>query len=350
MTAARLDIDLTAIVRNWRTAAAGRRADAVIKADGYGLGALEVGRALVAAGCSRLFVAHLSEAVVLRAALPAPEIAVLNGLTAGSESAMRAHRLLPVLNDGDQLHRWTESGGGPALLHIDTGMERLGVAWADAPAVLASPAIGRASLVGVLSHLAVADEPNHPLNAVQLARMREIAAALPGVEASLAASSGCFLGREFGFDRLRPGAALFGIAPLPGQPNPLAAVVRLQAPVIAVRWVEAGTSVGYGASWVAPRRSRIATLALGYADGYLRHGSNRGRVWFGDQAAPLVGRVSMDLITIDTTDLADPPVPGDWAEVIGPHRPVDTVAADLGTIGYEVLTNLGQRFQRRYHS
>jgi len=341
-----LHIDCAAIAANWRLLrdrAAPGACGAAIKADAYGLGAGPVGRALRDAGCRHFFVAHLEEGLALRAALgPGPMIAVLNGFPPGADGAAA---LTPVLNGLPDLRAWA-GRAADAILHVDTGMARLGLDAAEVAALAADPApLAGLGLRYVMTHLACADTPAHPMNAAQLARFRAIRAALPAAPASLANSSGLFLGAAFASDLARPGCALYGLNPTPGLPNPMRPVVRLTAPILQLREIPAGASVGYGATWVAARPSRIATVAAGYADGYLRSLSGRSFGSLAGRPVPLVGRVSMDLITFDVTD-APPPAPGAAIELIGPDNTPDDIAARAGTIGYEILTSLGTRYAR----
>ena len=346
---AELEIDCGAIAANWeglRGRAAPGACGAAIKADAYGLGAAPVGRALLAAGCRHFFVAHLDEGLVLRAALgAAPMIAVLNGFAPGADGPAA---LTPVLNQLGDLEVWA-GRGQPAILHVDTGMARLGLDAAEVAVLRDDPSLlCRVPLRYVMTHLACADTPEHPLNAIQLARFTAIRAALPTRPASLANSSGLFLGPAFASDLARPGCALYGLNPTPGQPNPMRPVVRLTAPILQLREIPAGASVGYGASWTALRPSRIATVAAGYADGYLRSLSGQSFGRLAGRPVPLVGRVSMDLLTFDVTD-APPPAPGAAIELIGADNTPDEIAAHAGTIGYEVLTALGTRYARVHH-
>jgi alanine racemase len=349
-----LTVDLGAVADNWRSlrdrAAPGAVAG-VVKADGYGLGAAPVARALYAAGCRHFFVAHLAEGMAVRAALgPGPMIAVLNGFAPGMDAGAG---LLPVLNGPGDIATWTAAARAagrqlPALLHVDTGMARLGLTPAEAAALAADPSrLAGLDLRHVMTHLACADDPENPLNAQQASRFAAIRARLPAAPASLANSSGMFLGPDFGSDLARPGCALYGINPMPAAPNPMRQVVTLEAPVLQVRDIPAGTPVGYGASWTAARPSRIATVAAGYADGYLRSLSGRAVGSIAGRPVPLVGRVSMDLITFDVTDLPDV-APGTMVQLVGPGNTPDEVAAAAGTIGYEVLTSLGARYRREY--
>ena len=348
-----LRIDLTAILANWRTLRArhpGGAVAAVVKADAYGLGAAPVARALAAAGCTQFFVAQLAEGMALRAALgPGPMIAVLNGFTPGADGDAA---LTPVLNSlGDVAVHAARPPAAGAILHVDTGMARLGLDAGEQAALAEDPSLlAGLGLRFVMSHLACADEPDHPLNAVQAGRFAAASARIaPGVPRSLANSAGIFLGPDFASDLARAGAALYGLNPTPGRENPMRQVVSLAAPVIQVREIPAGATVGYGATWTAQRPSRIATVAVGYADGYLRALSGRAVGHVSGRAVPLVGRVSMDLVTFDVTG-APEAVPGTMVELIGAAETPDDLAARAGTIGYEILTALGERYRREYRA
>jgi alanine racemase len=349
-----LTIDLSAVAANWRLLAARvqpAQCAAVVKADAYGLGAAALAPVLARAGCRHFFVAHLAEGIALRRVLRNDaEIHVLHGPPPGSEAAFAAHRLIPVLNSAAAAEAWAAFGrarGGPlpAALQFDTGMSRLG-----APAEEVAQLRARADLDVrlVMSHLACADEPLHPANAAQLAAFRALRALWPAAPASLAASFGIFLGPAYHFDLVRPGAALYGVSPS-GGPNPLHPVVRLQAPVVQVRTIPPGTGVGYGHTWTAGTPTRIATLGIGYADGVPRSLSNHGAAWLDDVPLPLIGRVSMDSITVDASAVAPERLaPGALLDLIGPRCDVDAFAAAAGTTGYELLTRLGDRLVRRY--
>lgn len=346
--AAVLGVDLGAIVANWRSLAA-RAAPAVcaavVKADAYGLGAEHVAPALARAGCRQFFVAHPAEGVALRRVLGAgPGIAVLHGPPPGGAPAFAAHDLLPVLNSVAQAEAWAAfDAARPCILQIDSLMHRLGVPAEELGHLPALPGLRL-----VMSHLACADTPSHPANAAQLAAFRARAGRWPDVPRSLAASSGIFLGPDWHFDLVRPGAALYGLAPAPGA-NPMRPVLRLQAPVVQTRVVPAGDGVGYGHAWHAAVPARIATLAIGYADGLPRSLGGHGAVWLDGQRLPLVGRVSMDSVTVDVSALPEEAVrPGTLLDLIGPDCDADALAAAGGTIGYELLTRLGRRFRRRY--
>lgn len=327
MDTGRLRVALGAIRRNWRRCAEAHGAPVagVVKADAYGLGAARVAPALAAAGCRHFFVATPAEGEALRDMLgEGPMVAVLDGFAPGSHP-----RLTPVLNTPER----AAAEAGEAILHIDTGMNRLGVP-PDAAVET------RARLLFVMTHLAAAEEPDHPLNARQAARFAAAAARFGGVPRSFANSSGIFLGEAFRSDLARPGAALYGVNPTPGRPNPMEPVVTLDLPVLQLRRVRAGEAAGYGGAWVARRDSLLATVAGGYADGI-------PRAWRGPGIAdglevPLAGRVSMDLMMFDVTDCPRPPA---GIRVLGD---VDVAAAAAGTIGYEVLTRLGRRFAREY--
>jgi alanine racemase len=353
-----LEIDLDAIIGNWRRLAArlaeGSRCAAVVKADAYGLGAAQVAPALAAAGCGLFFVATVDEGLALRRCLAEAEIAVLNGLPAGAAPDLAAARLMPVLNDLGQIEAWQSfaraHGDAPAMIHVDTGMARLGLPPAELAVLAAAPErLAGWRLAAVLSHLACADEPAHPLNAEQLQAFRAALGRLPPAPASLAASSGIFLGPDYHFAIARPGAALYGVNPLPGGPNPMAQVVHLKGRIVQVRDVDTGRSVGYGAAHRLDRPSQIATIAVGYADGWLRSASHRGSVTIAGQRAPVIGRISMDLMTLDVTGI-DPQSArvGALVDLLDASYGVDQAAAAAGTIGYEILTALGRRYHRRY--
>lgn len=350
-----LTVDLAAIAFNYRllrSMAAPAACGAVVKADAYGLGAAMVVPALFGAGCRHFFVAHLDEALAIHRVVPrGAGLYVMHGVFDGGEADCAAHGIVPVSNSPAQLQRWAaqarRSGRRlPAVLQIDTGMARFGFAPADL--VRARDQLEPLALTFIMSHLACADTPDHPANIAQRIRFDAARAHLPPAPGTLAASSGIFLGADFHYDLVRPGAALYGIAPN-GLPNPLRPVVRLDAKVVQVRHVPAGTPIGYGHTAVTAAPARLATIAVGYADGYLRSGSNHGAAWLGETALPVMGRISMDSIVLDASDLPQGAVEeADMVELIGPHRGVDAVAADAGTIGYEVLTSLGRRYHRRY--
>ena len=352
-----LTIDLGAIAANYRLLRkeAGRAAcAAVVKADAYGLGAERVAPVLAAAGCRHFFVAQLAEAQVVRRVLPkGTALYVLNGILPGEEPEFQRAGVIPVLNDLGQFERWVKAARRagrslPAVLHVDTGMSRLGLSPADALALAQDKQrLARVDLRYVMSHLACAEEEQHELNARQLHAFEEIRAAYATVPASLANSSGIFLGPRYHFDLVRPGAALYGINPQPGRPNRLRNVVRLQGKILQIHDVDPPRTVGYGATHRVAGRTRIATVAAGYADGWPRSLSNRGCALIGEVRVPVIGRVSMDLLTLDIT-AAPSAAPGDAVELLGERLPVDEVAETAGTIGYEILTRLGRRYHRVY--
>ena len=342
MSTACLTIDLAAVAANWRALSklsCSAEAGAVVKADSYGLGAAEVAPVLARAGARRFFVAGAEEGVAVRAALgPGPEICVFSGHMAGDAELLRAAALVPMLNSPEQVARHLSAlPDVPYGVQLDTGMNRLGLEpadWADLRGDLGGAVL-------VISHLACADAPDHPMNPAQLAQFR---AMTEGVSAprSLAATGGILLGPEYHFDVTRPGIGLYGGLPF-AQATP---VVRLSLPVVQTRRVEPGETVGYAQGWRAETApARIATVAAGYADGIPRALSGRLTLFAGNIPCPVRGRVSMDLITVDVTHLDDVP---EALDLLGPAQGVDAVADVAGTIGYEILTSLGARYARRY--
>src|SRR6266849_2271303 len=357
-----LTVDLDAIVANWRKlekAAVPAECAAVIKADAYGCGVDPVARALAAAGCKTFFVATLDEARAARAAVPSATIYALDGFFQNCGDAFAKLDCKPVIGDLNELAEWDvfcrRSGwAGSAAIHIDTGMNRLGLTITEAQGIIPRINAGDHGITLVMSHLACAEALNHPLNAKQLATFREIASLFTGVPASLSNSSGIFLSPQFQFDLVRPGAALYGINPTPEADNPMQPVVDLKARIVHIRNVERGDSVGYGGTWTARRPTRLAIVSAGYADGYFRAaGSNDGtrgaEVVVAGKRCPIAGRVSMDLMAVDITDLEKNAVRrGHTATLIGEGITVDELAHHFGTIGYEVLTSLGPRYARVY--
>lgn len=355
-----LSIDLDALCDNWRSLnarlAEGAECAAVVKADAYGLGAERVAPALYRAGCRNFFVAHLNEGIALRPVLPADaSIHILHGPHPGTERECAHHRLTPVLNSLQQLGAWQTLARDldtilPAILQVDTGMARLGLPPEEFEHLVASTAsLQGLALKFVMSHLVSAEDQGNAVNALQLARFRKALARLPGVRGSLANSSGIFLGSDYHFDLVRPGAALYGVAPVAGQPNPMRPVIRLQGKVLQTRGIAAGTPVGYSHTWTAARPSRIATVAVGYADGYLRSLSNRGFASCDGIPLPLIGNISMDTVIVDITDTPEGRITeGALLDLADPLNGVDSIATRAGTIGYEILTSLGRRYARRY--
>ncbi len=347
-----LEIDLGALAANIRLLqdkSGPAKLAGVVKANAYGLGLAQVAAVHRALGTETFFVATLDEGVALRALTgPGCEIAVLSGLLPGMETVFAHHALTPVLNSLEQIRSCRT---GPAMLHIDTGMRRLGLDSNETKAVLDRPDMLKGlNLTAILSHFACADEPDQSsLTRNQYEQFMHFSALFPGIRRSLSNSAGIFASPDYHLDLVRPGMAVYGLNPVPQHPNPMNPVVGLKVRVLQVRDALAGESVGYGAVYRCTEKRRIATVALGYADGFLRSLSNRGKLFWRGQACPIAGRVSMDLVTLDVTQITGPePVAGDWVEVIGPHQDADALAAQAGTIGYEILTGLGDRYHRVY--
>lgn len=344
-----LYIDLNAIKRNWQNLAARSQATcaAVIKADAYGLGMQKIALALHQVGCNKFFVATLAQAAALREMCPQADIYVLHG--EGPVDDFLHHRLTPVLSAQAQVEGWLQKSDVPFAVHVDTAMNRLGLTATEFEQLVQNEAFkGRLCLL--ISHLACADAPDHPLNTTQLARFEKICALAPGVPASLCNSSGIFLGEGYHFDLLRPGVALYGLNPTPAQANPMAPVVRLEAPILALRQVKKGETISYGAAFSAPKDMTVAVVEAGYAHGFMRSLSDKAMAAVGTHAAPAVGRITMDLSMFDVSD-----VPVDIlakARILtlmgGAADDADTLAAKAGTIGYEILTSLGAGCTRVY--
>lgn len=354
-----LTIDLGAVRANYRflrSRLAGASCGAAVKADAYGLGAIPVAKALAAEDCRHFFVAHLDEGIALRAHLPASvDIFVLHGPLPDTELEFVEHRLIPVLNSASQVAGWRQAARIvarrlPAVVQLDTGMSRLGLSPQEVENWLYDPDFLRGiDLRYLMSHLACAERQDHPMNAAQLETFQALRKKLPQCRTSFANSSGIFLGHAYHGDLVRPGAALYGIAPVHGASNPMQPVVTLQARVIQTRVIERGDCVGYGGTYRAAGRRRIATIATGYADGWLRSLSGRGFAQVGGVRVPLVGNVSMDTLALDVTDVSPERVhAGAFVDLISAAQPVDDVAALAGTIGYEILTSLGARYHRDY--
>jgi alanine racemase len=319
----------------------------VVKADAYGLGLAPVMRALLRAGCETFFVASVSEGERARALSREAVIYVFDGVAPGTGRRLAAAGLRPVLNSLAEIAEW--AGTGPAALHFDTGMNRLGLPPSDAAAAAAVP--GAAPRM-IMSHLVCAQSPGDPRNSGQFEAFEALARLFPGVPRSLCNSSGLFLPSRPRFELARPGYALYGGNPTPGEVNPMHVVVRLDARILAVREIAAGESVGYDATWTARRPTRLATIAAGYADGLPLAASSEpskppAEAMIAGRRCPIVGRVSMDCAVLDVTD-AGPVGRGDWAGLLDEEIGVDDLAARAGTIGYEILTRLGGRYGRRY--
>ncbi len=357
-----LTINLGAIAANWRRlrdmVGTGCEAAAVVKADAYGLGAAHVAPVLWAAGCRTFFVATVDEGLDLRAHLPKAAIHVLCGPLPGALDDLAQSRLIPVLNSLDQIGLWAgfarSSGQSlPAAIHLDTAMTRLGLDQRDVVALAQNPGwLSGLKIHLIMSHLACADDPAHPANQAQQSLFTQLSQQSGlSVRRALSASSGIFLGAPFHFDLVRPGAALYGINPLPGTPNPMDPVVSLHAKVLQVRDVDSPQCVGYGSTYSVPGPGRIACIGVGYADGLFRSLGNRGHACIDGRSVPVVGRISMDLTTLDISHLPPYSVhPGSLVELIGPHHPLDDLAGEAGTIGYEILTALGRRYVRHYQT
>jgi alanine racemase len=353
-----LTIDLQALRRNYAVISsrvAPAKAAGVVKANAYGLGAVEVSAALYDAGCRDFFVAEFIEAVRLRPHLPADaRLFVLNGLQPGNEIACAKINAIPVANSLQHLARWRDAAAqvGRTLnvvLQFDTGMSRLGIAPDERAKVRAILDGAPLDVLFVMSHLASADEIESPLNKNQLAEMQRAAAEFSDRALCFSNSGGVFLGTDYHGALVRPGIALYGGAPTSGVANPMEPVVELEVAVVQTRSVKTGTAIGYGGSHISASDMRLATIAVGYADGLPRSLSNRGAVWFEGTRLPIVGRVSMDSIIIDISSLPDGAIElGSLVEIIGPNQTLDDVASDAGTISYEILTSLGDRYRRRY--
>jgi alanine racemase len=358
-----LTVDLDAIVANWRKlekTGVPAECAGVVKANAYGCGAAEVARALSNAGCKTFFVATLDEAKAVRSAIPASAaIYVLSGFFQNSGEAYAKIDCRPVIGDLNELAEWDvfcrRSGwNGGAAIHIDTGMNRLGLTIPEALGIIPRINAGDHGITLVMSHLVSGEQLNNPLNAKQLTTFREIASQFSGVPASLSNSSGVFLGPQFQFDLVRPGAALYGVNPTPEADNPMRPVVELKARIVQIRNIERGETVGYGGTWTARRPTRLAIVSAGYADGYFRaasanDGTRGAEVVIAGKRCPIAGRVSMDLIAVDVTDLEKNAARrGHMVTLLGEGITVDELAHHFGSIGYEVLTSLGSRYARVY--
>jgi alanine racemase len=355
-------VDLAAIEANWQVLTQKLltvECAAVVKANAYGLGIDAVTAKLAAAGCKTFFVADVAEARRVRARAREATIYVLDGFAPDAAAAFVEINARPVINSIAELAEWDAFVGasrwqGGAAFHVDTGMNRLGMTEVEVAALAPRLEHENHGVMLLMSHLACAEVPDHPLNAAQIQRFRDLHRLYPGVPASLANSSGIFLGAAAHFDLARPGAALYGINPTPGHQNPMQGVVELTGPILQIRNIEPGETVGYGATWTAKRASRLAVIGLGYADGVLRAASAGdrhagGAAIIAGRRCPFAGRISMDLVCVDITDLPDGAARRrDLATVIGPEIPIDEFAASAGTIGYEILTRLGRNRHRVY--
>lgn len=352
----RLIVDLDALAENYgqlKKLAAPSRCAAVVKANAYGLGVAPVAARLAAAGCDTFFVATIAEALQLRQLLGNAEIGIFDGLPEGAEACLLERGLVPVLNTRAEIERWAAAGQGtrvPAILHLDTGMTRLGLDAAEVQWLASQPALlEQLDLRYIMTHLACADEPGHPLTEQQIKRFHELRGLLPDAPTSIGNSAGLLRGATSRGDLVRPGIALYGGQALADSGFRPAPVVRWQGRILKVRSITQATSVGYGATHEAVPPTRVATVGVGYADGYLRSLGGCGRVGIGARQAPVIGRVSMDLITVDVTgfDAAEVRV-GGWVDLVGGCVTLDEVAATAGTISYELLTGMGRRAARSY--
>ncbi|WP_019220154.1 alanine racemase [Bartonella florencae] len=351
-------INVGAIVANYKTltqSVAPAECSAVVKANAYGLGADKIAPALYQAGCRTFFVAKIEEALQLKTILPENiMIALLNGLPHTAEEFVAQSGIVPVLNSWKEIESWQrfcqkKQKKFPAIIQIDTNMNRLGLDKKELEKLTKQPQIfEKAEIKYLLSHLANGEDAIHSSNKTQLAAFRNVLAKLPVCKVSFANSGGIFLGSDFHFDLVRPGIALYGADPRGKQPTPLKPVLKLEAQILQSRSVDAGIPVGYGESFMTRRPSTLATISIGYADGWPRILSNKGSVYFNGHKLPIVGRVSMDSIIVDATDLDQKPQRGDWVELIGPHQTLEKVATDANTIPNEILTSLSNRYKRIY--
>ena len=357
-----LSVDLDAVAANYNLLnkkSPGAKCAAVIKADAYGLGAGPVARRLSHEGCGDFFVAQLSEAIFLRKFLNTTtvdtNIYVLNGPDPGTEKEFEDCGAIPILNSPQQIALWSsyakrKSQPLTAVLHVDTGMSRLGLTTSDVDDLASKPdRLSSLNICLIMSHLACAEQTKNPLNGQQQQVFDELRMRLPFAPASLANSSGIFLGPRYHYDLIRPGASIFGVSPMSNESNPMRQVINLKGKIVQVRVIDTNMTVGYGATHRVTRPSRIATVAVGYGDGYPRQLGNRGHGYIGGALVPIVGRVSMDLTTFDVSDVPESAAqPGMMLELINDRYTVDDLAREADTIGYEILTNLGKRYQWQY--
>ncbi|WP_019223919.1 alanine racemase [Bartonella rattaustraliani] len=352
-------IDVRAIVANYTTLAqhvTPSECSAVVKANAYGLGAETIAPALYQSGCRSFFVAQIEEALQLKSILPSNvTIALLNGLPYMMEEFVAQSGIIPVLNSWNAIESWQtlchkKNKKLPAIVQIDTNMNRLGLDQKELQQLIKQPTLfEKADIKYIISHLANGEDATHPSNAAQLASFKTALSQLPPCKASFANSGGIFLGQDFYFDLVRPGIALYGISPCKKHPISLKSVLKLEAQVIQSRSVDAGIPVGYGESFITNRPSTLITISTGYADGWLRALSNKGSVYFNGYKLPIVGSISMDSLIADATDLAHKkPQRGDWVELIGAHQTLEDVSQDANTIPHEILTSLGPRYKRIY--
>ncbi|WP_316354636.1 alanine racemase [Candidatus Trichorickettsia mobilis] len=368
-----LTIDLPSIRANYRilsTIANQAILGAVVKANCYGLGATKIATALQQEGCRNFFVATIDEAIELQESLgnniavvsnklvsksSSTNIFVLSGVSNTDVKVFDQYKLIPVLNNLTQLQIWNQLASNkntklPAILHFNTGMHRLGIPHEEIEIIQQNPNLLHGlELLYIMSHLSASTDADHLYNQQQLTKFKNYRQCFPEIKASLANSSSIFLGSDYHYDLIRPGAALYGINPTPRQPNPMQHVVSLTAPIIQLQSVLTGSAISYDMTFITKRDTIIATLPIGYADGYPRALSNRGKVYIAGHPAPVVGTISMDLIVVDVTDIPSEHIfLGQQVEIIGDYYTIDQLAEDAGTIAYEILTRLGKRYHRIY--
>ncbi len=347
---------LAANHRQVRRHAAGALVAPVVKADAYRMGMAPVAGALAAEGADTFFVARVEEGVALRALLPDARIFVFDGVVPGTAPALMANRLTPVLNAADEIAEWSQAATTrksilDAAIQIDTGMNRSGLSRGELGDLSANAARALAgiNLNLIMSHLACAEDPEHQQNRRQLERFRAALSALPPAPASLAASAGIELGRDYHFDMVRPGMALYGGNPIPSRANPYRPVVVLSSRVLQLRKLDTGETVGYGASFTARRPTTLAIVALGYADGLIRASGTKGRAAIGGVLVPYAGRISMDLLALDVTDVPNHALHrGAAVEFLGDTISLEDAARAAGTNTHEVLTAISPRARRVY--
>ena len=357
-----LEINIDSIIHNYQlinNKVGNTECAAVLKADAYGMGASVIAKALDKAGCSTFFVATIDEGIELRACFSKDEnqIAVLSGLLEGSEDIFYSNKLTPVLNDTEQIKKWAiynkqKNISAPSILHIDTGMNRLGLTINELYDIIKNPTeLKELHVEWIMSHLACGDQPRDIMNEKQLSVFLNAKKEFPNVKASLANSAGVFLGQSYHLDMVRPGIALYGSGSGSIPSKPLKQVIKLYSRILQIRTLSTGASVGYGASYRVSEATRVATVGLGYADGYLRSLSNCSWVFFNGLRLPVIGRISMDYITIDITQIASEKIQtGDFIEIIGDKFTLDDLATVANTVPHELLTRLGTRHHRIYRN
>lgn len=353
-----LTVDLDAIRQNYaylKKMVAPAICAGVVKADAYGLGMDRVAPAMFEAGCKDLFVAWPEEGIDLHPLLPNARIFVLHGAMPGTAKELAQNNLIPVVNHLGQLAEWANYARKtgkkmPVAIHVDSGLNRLGMPLDEVQKIHKNPdLLGGLDLQLIMSHLAIPALANHPMNQTQLDAFKKALTFLPKAPASLAASSGTFLGEEFRFDMVRIGSSIYGMNPLPNKPNPMRAVAKLEFPVLQVQEVPTGKTIGYGCTYKTEKPTRVATLGGGFSDGYMRSLSNNGTIWIGDYRCPVLGRVSMDLITIDVSDIPAHLIqPGEMIAILNEQYTVNHLAGEARTRTTEILCGLGRKPKRQY--